>query len=93
MLHSVGLSMACFAVAYLDRQWFTDQGIGLVTTNVLILAGFVSAATGLWLLLPVAEGLGLGLANLYLACALQGADWYCYMYSVPVTQAVALGTT
>jgi diguanylate cyclase (GGDEF)-like protein len=51
MLHSVGLSMACFAVAYLDRQWFTDQGIGLVTTNVLILSGFVSAATGLWLLL------------------------------------------
>ncbi|MEY4231590.1 MAG: hypothetical protein RLZZ362_2439, partial [Actinomycetota bacterium] len=51
MLHSVGLSMACFAVAYLDRQWFTYQGIGLVTTNMLILSGFVSAATGLWLLL------------------------------------------
>jgi len=51
MLHAVGLSMACFAGAYLDQQWFTDRGIGLLTTNVLILAGFASAATGLGLLL------------------------------------------
>ena len=45
MLHAVGLSMACFAGAYLDQQWFTDRGIGLLTTNVLILAGFASAAS------------------------------------------------
>lgn len=56
MLHSVGVSMACFAGAYLDRQWFALDGLGLLTTNLLIVGGFASAATGLALMLRTRRG-------------------------------------